>query len=204
MSPSHRLYLIRHGEVANPNHVVYGHLPGFHLSPNGVLQAQGTAHHLTDTEIEVVISSPLARAVETASVIARRHGIEPTIDERATESHQFLHWTGHRWDSIPRLFPGELEAYLEDASRVGNDETLADVAARITAAVDDAVVDGFRTIGVVSHQDPIQATRLALTGRDLGELRDDPPAHAEVVTLIREGSGAWREHARWAPTVPVG
>jgi len=163
------LLLIRHGEVANPNHVVYGDLPGFHLSTAGVLQAHRTAEHLADRLVDVVLTSPLDRSVETATAIARHHDIEPTVDIRLTESGQFPHWTGHRWELIPALFPGELERYLEDAGAV-----------------------------------PAQATRLVLTGRDLAELRTDPPEHAEVIWLSRDEEGTWTEMSRWSPTAPIG
>jgi len=55
-----RLLLIRHGEVSNSDHVVYGDLDGFHLSPLGVRQAHETATHLRTEDIDAVICSPLA------------------------------------------------------------------------------------------------------------------------------------------------
>lgn len=198
------LYLIRHGEVANPNHIVYGDLPGFHLSPLGVLQAHRTAEHLADSIIEVVLTSPLDRAVETATAIARRHEIVPTVDVRLTESGQFPQWTGRRWESVSDLFPGELEAYLENGDAVGGAESLDQISWRIVAAIENSIAHGFQHVAVVGHQDPIQATRLALTDRDLAELRADPPGHGEVVTLHRVGDESWTETSRWSPTEPTG
>ncbi len=198
------LFLIRHGKVANPNHVVYGDLPGFHLSPAGVLQAHRAAEHLAHFAIDVVLTSPLDRAIETATAIASRHGIEPTLDIGLTESGQFPHWTGHRWKSIPALFPGELEAYLEDASAVGGAESLEQVTTRVTAIIDDSISRGLERIAVVGHQDPIQATRLTLTNRDLGALRIEPPDHGEVIALSRNGSESWTETSRWSPQNPIG
>jgi len=197
------LYLVRHGEVANPNHIVYGDLDGFHLSPSGVLQAHATAAHLRSSAIDIVLTSPLPRAIETAEAIARRQGLTPEIDNRLTESGQFPHWTGHRWSSIPTLFPGELEAYLEDASAAPGAETLQQMAGRIIEVISNAVARGFRHIAVVGHQDALQAARLVLVGRDLAELRSDPPAHAEVISLVRYRSDRWTESSRWAPTEPT-
>ena len=199
-----QLFLVRHGEVANPNHVVYGDLPGFHLTPTGVLQAHHAAEHLADSVIDVVLTSPLDRAVETATAIARLHGIEPTVDIRMVESGQFPHWTGHRWESIPTLFPGELEAYLENADAVRGTETIKQVSSRIVATINDSISDGFRHIVAVGHQDPTQATRLALTGRELAELRTDPPDHAEVIELLHAEDGIWTEISRWSPAIPTG
>ncbi|MGI9585521.1 MAG: hypothetical protein ACR2N7_08015, partial [Acidimicrobiia bacterium] len=60
------------------------------------------------------------------------------------------------------------------------------------------LTDGIGHLVVVSHQDPIQAYRLLVTRRDLSELRLDPPAHCEVITLEGVPNG-WNESARWKP-----
>ena len=198
------VYLVRHGEVSNPNHVVYGDLPGFHLSSAGVQQVHRTGINLADVDIDLVLTSPLARAVETAHAIACRHGLVPKIDARLTESGQFPHWTGNRWASIPSLFPGELESYLEDADSAGGSELLSEVARRYASVVQDATNDGHTAIVIVGHQDPIQAARLLLTGRDLDELRLDPPDHAERIELHRSAQGPWLEISRWAPDTVIG
>jgi broad specificity phosphatase PhoE len=139
------------------------------------------------------------RAVETATAVARPHKLHPETDRRLTESGQFPHWTGNCWESIPTLFPGELESYLEDASRTGGREPISDIAARYRAVIDDAVANGHSTIVVVGHQDPVQATRLQLLDRDPGDLRFDPPNHGEVIALVRSADGRWLEKSRWSP-----
>lgn len=197
------LYLIRHGEVFNPNHVVYGDLPGFHLSPRGVQEVHRTGIHLAGFSLDRILCSPLERARETACAIATHHRLVPSVDARLTESGQFPHWAGHRWDSLPEHFPGELERYLEDASSVGTNEQLSDVVQRYLAVVHETVAKGATAIVVVGHQDPVQATRLALTGRPLGELRQDPPQHGEVITLTTTATGQWNEASRWSPANPI-
>ncbi len=198
-----KLILVRHGEVANPNHVVYGDLPGFHLSAAGVHQVHCTGRHLAGIDVDLIVTSPLSRAVETATAIARHHSIDPISDPRLTESGQFPHWNGHRWESIPTLFPGELESYLDDAHGAGGSELISDVAQRYMSVVGEALVDDHRSIVVVGHQDPLQAVRLRLTNRGLGELRHDPPHHGEVITLTRSPNGEWTEESRWGPEPPI-
>lgn len=193
-----RIYLVRHGEVANPNHVVYGDLPGFHLSPTGVQQVHLTAAHLAGVELNLVLTSPLTRAVETATAIAHRHGLHPVMDTRLTESGQFPHWTGHLWSSIGETFPNELETYLDNAHNAGGSEQLEDVAERYLSAVRDTISEHC-SIAVVGHQDSVQAARLSLTGRPLSELRLDPPSHGEVLTLVSATDGGWIEESRWCP-----
>lgn len=197
----HQLHLVRHGEVSNPNHVVYGDLPGFHLSPLGVLQAHSTGRHLAGTSLDIVLSSPLSRALETATAIARHHDLTPRVDARLTESGQFPHWTGHRWEELSDRFPGELDGYLSDATSVSGAESIAQVAQRYVSVVESALLDGHHAIVVVGHQDTVQAARLELTGRPLSELRQDPPDHAEVVTLSKDGISGWTDNTRWHPAV---
>lgn len=193
-----RIHLVRHGEVANPNHVVYGDLPGFNLSPAGVLHAHAAARHLDDTPIGVVITSPLARAVQTATAIARRHGLAPVIDPRLIETRQFPHWTARRWDEVVEAHPGEFAAYLEDAAAAPSaDEGILAVAERVASALSDHAPERGDLVAV-GHQDPIQAVRLHLTGRPLSSLRIDPPGHGAIITL-ETSAGAWSETRSWEP-----
>lgn len=206
MSPR-SVYLVRHGEVANPNHVVYADLPGFNLSPLGVRQAHAAGRHLATLPIDAVASSPLARAVQTATAIARHHHLVPQLDEALGETGQYPAWTGHRWEDLDGLFPGQLEAYLEDPTGCeGTVETIEDVAQRMAAAIERTSARANHLV-VVGHQDPLQAARLTLTGRPLNGLLVSPPAHVSVVTLVDDGGG-WTERSAWVakldpPATPV-
>ncbi|MFQ5427057.1 MAG: histidine phosphatase family protein, partial [Gaiellales bacterium] len=51
----HTIHLVRHGEVENPDHVVYADLPGFGLSATGSAQAEAAANHLHDKRVQVVL-----------------------------------------------------------------------------------------------------------------------------------------------------
>lgn len=193
------VHLVRHGEVFNPNHVVYADLRGFNLSPNGVLQAHAAGRHLSRQPIDVVLTSPLARANQTATAIARHHRLEPVVAPNLTETRQYPLWTGQRWDDLDQMFPGQVDRYLADASILDDvTETIAAVAARVVGVIENAIAEGADTIAVVGHQDPTQAARLLLTRRSLSDLLVDPPQHASVTTLERIG-GSWTERAVWVP-----
>lgn len=193
------IHLVRHGEVHNPEHVVYADLPGFGLSPLGLAQARETARYLGSAPIVAVWSSPLQRALETAAPIAARAGVSVSVDDRLTEWALLKEWAGLRWDDLAEERPGQLEAYLADPteSKLGS-ETLSALARRITNAVRD--VNQRHTDGdvvIVSHQDPVQAGRLALTGRELSTLHRDKPTHGSVITLTPGDS--WHEVSYWEP-----
>ncbi len=77
---------MRHGEVHNPTKILYGRMPGFHLSDPGLQQAEAAAEWLADKPIKAIYSSPMERAQQTAAIVAqRRLGLAPHTDERILE-----------------------------------------------------------------------------------------------------------------------
>jgi broad specificity phosphatase PhoE len=158
------IHLVRHGEVENPAGVIYGRLPGYHLSERGRAQVSATAQRLRDADVGAIRSSPLERAQETAAIIAEQHGIEVVTDDRLTESDttfegaarsllKFLRTPRHWWGFRNPLRPSWGESFEE-------------VGARMVAAVADAVAEAReREVVVVSHQTPVRVARLALARR---------------------------------------
>src|SRR5947209_6289276 len=65
------ILLVRHAEVQNPKDIVYGRLPRFGLSERGRSQAEAVARFLSTRSVEMIYTSPLLRARQTADVIAR-------------------------------------------------------------------------------------------------------------------------------------
>lgn len=80
------VHLMRHGEVANPDGILYGRLAGYHLSDLGRQMADRVAEHLASRDITYVCASPLERAQETATPIAKAHGLDLATDERLIEA----------------------------------------------------------------------------------------------------------------------
>ncbi|MCJ7726919.1 MAG: histidine phosphatase family protein [Acidimicrobiia bacterium] len=198
-----RLHLIRHGEVFNPDHLVYADLPGFHLSDQGRREAEAAATHLAGQSIDIVVSSPLERAIETAVPIAEQLGVPLRIEPRLTEWRLLTRWAGVVWEDLAEGFPGEVDAYLTHAHDLPfSPEPLDAVVARFLAVVEALGAEhSGATAALVSHQDPVQAARLALTGRPLSELPVDKPRHGTVITLAAAES--WAEVGRWDPPLPA-
>lgn len=193
------VHLVRHGEVHNPRHLVYASLPGFRLSRRGVRQTHQAGDYLAGRPLRAVWSSPLERAVRTAENLAAPHRLEVGILPELVEWKLMDRWAGHRWEDLPEVFPGEVEAYLRRPSHLPfAPEALPELAERIAKAVEKAAatVSGGE-VAVVGHQDPIQAGRLRLTGRSLDEQFRDRPEHCSVVTL-RPGD-PWTEIGMWSP-----
>jgi len=196
-----RLHLVRHGEVHNPDHLVYAALAGFGLSDLGRSEAEAAALHLSTGRIDVIAASPLQRALESALPIANRHGLEVTVDTRLIEWGLLDRWAGIVWEDLADEFPGEVDAYLSHPHDLEfSPESLDAVVQRFAAVVADlgeAHPGGMAVI--VSHQDPVHAARLVLTGRSLEDRATDKPGHGTVITL--EPGDPWVEAARWDPPV---
>jgi broad specificity phosphatase PhoE len=79
------VHMLRHGEVWNPERILYGRLPGYRLSELGVQMAKAAGQALAGNDITYVVSSPLERAQETAAPIAAQLKLPIAVDERLIE-----------------------------------------------------------------------------------------------------------------------
>lgn len=135
--PATTIHFVRHGEVENPNHVLYERLPGFHLSNRGLKMAQATAKYIATVPqmrgISAIYSSPLERTQETAQQIANALQIGPIIlDNRLIEAENNFRgkrigygegalWKNNNWKLISNLWkPSWGESYKSIAARVGD------------------------------------------------------------------------------------
>lgn len=84
------VHLLRHGEVHNPDGVLYGRLPGYHLSANGRMMAVAAADFFDGRPVAAIFASPLERAQETAAPVAERLGLEIVTSDRLIESANVL------------------------------------------------------------------------------------------------------------------
>ena len=161
------VHLVRHGEVDNPQGVLYGRIPGYHLSEAGRLMAKAAADFLAGRDITVLRSSPLERALETAEPIAAEFGLPIAVDDRLIEP--WNHFEGLRFavgDGALRQPRHWLK--LRNPFRPSWGEPYEQVAKRVLAAVSDAAkaADGHEAV-CVSHQLPIWVARRSAEGRQL-------------------------------------
>jgi len=177
---------------------VYAGLPGYHLSDTGRLQAQQAADHLATLAPDLLRTSPLDRATETAAPIAVATGLEAVVDPALTEWGLAARWAGQARDGVDAAeraayhdHPDDLPFSPEQA------RTMAERMAGVVAGLGDSHPGASAVI--VTHQDPMQALRFHLTGRPLRRMMEDKPGHGEVITLVA-GQGRWEgEAGRWRP-----
>jgi len=160
------VHLLRHGEVHNPDHVLYGRLPGYHLSANGRMMAAAAADYFEGRPVAAIFASPLERAQETAQPVAERLGLGIVTDDRLIESGNVLEGKSV---SLASLALNPLNwRYLWNPFQPSWGEPYTKIVARVRAAADQARdVSRGREAICVSHQLPIWVSRLAAEHRPL-------------------------------------
>ncbi|MEF2975606.1 histidine phosphatase family protein [Subtercola sp. YIM 133946] len=164
-----QLHLVRHGEVFNPEHVLYGRLPGFGLSDLGRQIAQSAADELVARHrpVSALFASPLQRAQESAAPQQAAFDLpiqtEPRIIEPTNKFEGMSPARRNRALRNPKNW-----SWVANPFTPSWGEAYTSVTTRMLAAMNDAFdsVDGGDVI-MVSHQLPIWATHLKVTGQHL-------------------------------------
>ena len=182
------VHVMRHGEVLNPEGILYGRLPGYGLSEKGHAQAEAVADALADHDIVLVVASPLQRAQETAAPIAARHRLSVETDPDLIESLNYFEGR--------RVSPGD-GAWrdprgwwqLRNPFTPSWGEPYKDIAARMTTAIDKARARAAGHEAVcVSHQLPVWSLRMSLTGKRLWhDPRKRECAVASLTSFVYDG-----------------
>jgi broad specificity phosphatase PhoE len=161
------VHLVRHGEVQNPEKILYGRLPGYPLTERGQQMAQRTADHLAGRDVRLVWASPLLRAQQTAAPIAARHGLTTEPDDRLLESMN--RFEGQRMGHGSARFtdPRNWRWFLNPL-RPSWGEPYRDQVARVIPTIHEAraAAEGHEAV-LVLHQLPIWVTRLSAEGKPL-------------------------------------
>jgi broad specificity phosphatase PhoE len=153
------VHLVRHGEVHNPGGVLYGRAPGYHLSELGRQMADRVAEHLAGRDIAYVVASPLERAQETATPIAKAHGLDLATDARLIEAKNIFEGKSFGVGDGALRRPANWK-YLRNPFRPSWGEPYADQVVRMMAALGSArdAARGREAV-CVSHQLPIWVAR---------------------------------------------
>ncbi|MDX6346962.1 MAG: hypothetical protein QOF84_1752 [Streptomyces sp.] len=153
------VHLMRHGEVENPTGVLYGRLPGYHLSDLGRKMADRVADHLAGRDITHVVASPLERAQETAAPITAKLGLTTSTDDRLIEAENVFQGKTFGVGDGALKNPGNWK-HLVNPFKPSWGEPYVDQVVRMMAALGAArdAARGHEAVAV-SHQLPIWIVR---------------------------------------------
>lgn len=137
--PNHptQLYLIRHGEVEERYHKVFGGCRiDMELSPLGHRQGQAVANWLADTPLDAIYASPMKRVQQTLAPLAEARGLKPIIIPSLREV-DFGDWTGYRWEGVQEHFGVSAFDWLEIIGGPGipNGESVRELTQRVQPAL---------------------------------------------------------------------
>ena len=177
--------LVRHAAHGLRGDVLAGRRPSVHLSAEGRQEAEQLAGHLAGLHIAAIYSSPLERALETATPLAHLMGIVPHVDAAVNEI-DFGTWAGLTFDTLASDPLWDYWNRFRSGTRAPQGESMLEAQARIVAALDrmraehpDAIV------AVVSHGDLIKAALTYFLGMPLDFLLrlEIDPASVSMLAL---------------------
>lgn len=188
-----QIHLVRHGEVFNPGGVLYGRLPGFHLSELGTRMAAAAATHFAGRPITALFASPLLRAQESAKPWSDAFSLPIQTDEGLIEpTNRFEGGTFEFGPGVllhPRIWP-----WVANPFRPSWGEPYAEVVARMFAVIDRAAASvGSGEVVLVSHQMPIVMVQRTVAGK---RPFHDPRARRcqlSSITTLEKQRGTWVE-----------
>lgn len=163
-----RLLLIRHATTDSVGRYLVGRSPGIALNEAGRTQARRLPERLRECRIDVVCSSPLERARQTAEPLAQALGLDVEIMEQLQEL-DYGEWQGAAIESLD-VEDSYWAAYnrLRSLCRIPGGEMLAEAQARMLGAVQTLHTrHPAATVAVVGHADPLKTLIAGLLGMPL-------------------------------------
>ncbi len=198
------VHLLRHGEVFNPDKVLYGRLPGFRLSEAGEAMAELAAKYLAGRDVTYLASSPLERARQTARPMAAEFGLDVVLDDDLIEAANAFEGKRVAGPGGVLKRPSSWPLF-RNPTRPSWGEPYAEIARRMLAAAERARgrAEGHEAV-CVSHQLPIVCLRRQAEGKRLWhDPRKRQCSLASLTSLVFEGSKIVRvDYAEPAGTTP--
>jgi broad specificity phosphatase PhoE len=206
-------YFLRHGQINSNLNKVYSGRSDEPLNATGIEQAGQAAELVSSKSIDRVISSPLARAGQTATIVASANNLKVAFDQAFNEM-VFGPWEGLSEARVKQQYPLEWALWNSqpDRLKLRGRETLEQLQARVIAgmrhieAEAEAETEGKgQNILVVSHVAVIRVVALYAQGRPLSDYKSIPVDNCQLlpISISDEALYALRTHANPMMDVPT-
>lgn len=169
-----KIFLVRHGQVLNPKHIIYGYLP-LPLSPKGRTQIKRAGAVLKKQKIAAIFASPQKRAQESAKIISQiisKGKIKVKIEAGLRESGFGRYTQGATPEMVKKKYAKLVWLYNRQPAKIkAGGEDLAKMAKRLIVTIKKTIKKHpGQNLVFVSHRDPILAALLKISLRDLNDL----------------------------------
>src|SRR5688572_22596994 len=148
-----RLYLIRHGEVEQTYHKVFGGRIDMELSPLGHEQVRAMARFLRAAPPDVMYASPMRRVQQTLAPLAEETGLKPILMEGLREV-DFGAWTGLSWDAVLEQHGVSAYSWLDqlEEGTIEKAETVPEFRKRVEVSLDQILAEApGKNVAVICH-----------------------------------------------------
>lgn len=178
-------YLIRHATNDLVGKALAGRMPGVSLNRRGRQEAEILSERLGHKSIQLIFSSPLERAIETAMPLARRLKLDVQISEALNEI-DYGTWTHHTFDQLSALPGWQRWNSFRSGARTPNGESMLEAQTRIVSEIQRLHAEyPDQTMALFSHADPLRAALMYFLGTPLDFLQriDIAPASVSILSV---------------------
>ena len=200
-----QLYLVRHGEVEEKYHRIYGGRIDMDLSDLGRRQAEALGGFFKKHKPDAIYCSSMKRALQTLEPIRNGWSLEPVILDDLREI-DFGEWTGLEWEEVARRHAAEVFDWLTllDSGEVAGAESTEDLRARLEPCL-QRITEAHETqaVAIVCHGAVIRSLLSILLDMPLDRLGALDVSYASV-TLVdwspKRAVARYVNHTPWSST----
>ncbi len=177
------IYFVRHSIYENPQRLVPGRIPGYHLSKEGIAKAKRAGEYLKETKSKHIYTSPLERTFETADIIA---SFLPDVDIKHTYELTEIDATQWQAYKLEDLFKNH---FYEELVRNPDSTVVSENLSALAKRMEDFTLSTCKKypsqqIICISHEFPIVALKLKLENKPLTMLQNYLIDMASITTLV--------------------
>lgn len=190
-----QLHLVRHGEVFNPERVLYGRIPGFKLSDKGHEMAMAAANELkaSGRKFEALYASPLERAQQSAQPISKLLRLEVQTNAGIIEPTNWFEGMVNNGPDAAFKQPKNWHKFWNPFLPSWG-EPYRQVAKRVINAMDEVWYENLEgDIIMVSHQSPIWMAHRAIAQKPLFHNPAKRRCDLSSITSFTKRDGKWVE-----------